>query len=114
MSEQYIIYLTTFHVIVCRLCQHGITKHGIRRHFSKRHKELELDVRKKLEKYVETLDVLEPSNVELPTGEINPVKGLMIHEGFICTVGECGHLAGTLRSIEEHCRDEHGWMLSKG
>ena len=114
MSAQHVIYLPEFHAIVCRKCQHGISKDGLGNHFLRRHKELELNVRKELERYVETLEVLEPPKVEVPTTEIMLIEGLKVLEGFICMVGECRYLAGTPRSMEEHCRNEHEWTLSQG
>ena len=102
MSEQHIIYLAEFKAIVCRQCQYGISKDGLRKHFFREHEQLRLNVRKELEKYVETLDLLEPPKVQVPMREIKPIEELKIQEGFICTVGQCTYLAGTPRSIEEH------------
>jgi len=114
MSNSHIFYLEEFHVIVCRTCKYGLTKGGVKKHFRRRHKELELYIRRELEDHAKVLDVWEVEKIKAPTEEVTALEGLEIHEGFICTSAGCGQVAGTSRSIEEHCRDDHGWIKSKG
>lgn len=114
MSEQYILYLQLFETIICRECQYGITKDGIRLHFSRHHQMIPLKQRRELENYVLNFHVTDIKNVVTPIKEVNAVQGLKIHEGFMCTWKDCGHLRGTVPSIILHCVEEHGWIKSKG
>jgi Orsellinic acid/F9775 biosynthesis cluster protein D len=75
MSEQYLLYLNDFGVIVCRECQHGIVKGNIGRHFRMFHKNIDLCVRRELTEYVKDLEIHERKYVQTPTREVMAVEG---------------------------------------
>jgi Orsellinic acid/F9775 biosynthesis cluster protein D len=114
MSEQYVFYLEQFQSIVCRECQYGITKGGLRRHFERRHNSIPVKQRRDLETYIKQFDLREVKETQDPLNEVNPIEGLKIHEGYMCTVQGCHHLRTTLMSIQKHCQSKHGWTESKG
>jgi len=113
-SESHLLYLAQFQTMVCRACEHGLTKHGLRLHFERHHGEISLKERRELENYVKDFHIAETEDVQSPLTKVGIINGLKIHQGFICTSEGCGHLRTTLKSIKEHCRGEHGWTLSKG
>jgi hypothetical protein len=114
MSEQLLIYLPQFHVIVCRECQYAINKRGVNKHFRRLYQHIDIRVRNQLNDYVQKFDVWEVEQVETPTEEVEIIKGLKVLAGFICTVEGCNNKRTTLKSITEHCRDKHGWIKSNG
>ena len=115
MSERYLSYIAEYHVLICLSCRHCISKTGLRLHFQRRHRDLPLRVRRELEDHVENLDVWRKTEVSHPSQTIPAIEGLKVQEGFICSYDErCNHLTSTDRSMMEHCRSVHSWIVSKG
>jgi hypothetical protein len=63
---------------------------------------------------VKGFDLFNMEDVPIPSGEVAPIEGLTIYNGFMCTVVDCDYLQGTLNSIQKHCQVKHGWIKSKG
>ena len=114
MSEGHLLYLPSFQTIVCQTCEHGITKRGIRLHLERHHMDISLKERRELENYADDFHIAETTEVQSPLTTVEIIKGLKLHEGFICTSEGCSHLCTTLKSMKQHCWSEHGWTLSKG
>ena len=82
------------------------------RHFQRLHKSVSTSVRKWLNDFMSRLRVSRAEDMKLPLVEIKAIEGLEVIDGFECQ--DCGGLFGTLRSIQNHCRDRHGWVKSRG
>ena len=53
------------------------------------------------------------TDIIFPAPHEAPVPGIPIQKGCLeCTT--CGHLLGSLKSMQNHCRDIHQWQSSKG
>jgi Orsellinic acid/F9775 biosynthesis cluster protein D len=114
MSLQYVLYLDEFKVVICRQCEYGITKGGIRLHFERHHTSIPVKDRRALENHLLSLQIAEVKDVKAPVTAVEFIKGLKIHEGYMCAAEGCHHLRTTLVSIKKHCQSEHRWTASKG
>ena len=54
--DQYIVYNSTYHILICRKCRYAIPQDWITRHFRQLHKTIPLTVRQAIIEYSKTLD----------------------------------------------------------
>jgi Orsellinic acid/F9775 biosynthesis cluster protein D len=114
MSEQSIRYEPLFRVMICRLCQKGVSKNGVARHYREYHKALSLRVRRDLVKYSNNFDRCEPSEVQYPTTIVSSIQDLEIRQGIRCLYDNCYHAYLAQGSMEYHCGNAHDWTKSRG
>ena len=69
--DEYIIYNTTYHILICRQCGYAIPQDGIMRHYRRFHKTIPLVMRQEIINYGLSLDLLTC---------INPIYTLYIWE----------------------------------
>jgi Orsellinic acid/F9775 biosynthesis cluster protein D len=110
--SSYLIYVPEFEALICRGCEHGLTRECMTRHFQRLHKSVSTSVRKRLNDFMSGLRVSSAEDIKLPLMEIEAMDGLEVINGFECQY--CGGLYGTLRSMQNHCRDRHEWVKSRG
>jgi uncharacterized C2H2 Zn-finger protein len=110
--HSYVLYLSEFNALICRTCQHGLTREGVARHFQRHHKSISNRIRKQLSSFASSLRVSNVDEIIFPSVEIEAIDGLDVIDGFACQ--ECGWLYGTLKSIQKHCRARHGWVQANG
>jgi hypothetical protein len=110
--HSYVLYLLEFNALICRTCQHGLTREGVARHFQRHHKSILTGVRKQLSSFASGLKVSNIDEIIFPLVEIDAIDGLDVIDGFACQ--ECAGLYGTLKSIQKHCRERHGWVKANG
>jgi predicted metal-binding protein len=108
----YLLYVPEYSALICRSCRYCLTPRGVGRHFQWQHKTISCGERDQLVKFAECLTVSRPEDIEVPSEEIAAIEGLDVIDGFKC--GECEGLYGTMRSIQNHCRDRHDWVKSRG
>ena len=114
-ASKYVLYLEEWHVLVClhENCKYGLTPTGIKLHFQRHHKDTySLHIRQALERYAETLQLIEPSKINIPTGLLAPIQGLKVVPGLQCN--ECKEASTSEVRIKKHCRDKHRWTKAKG
>jgi len=110
--HSYILHMSEFNALICRACQHGLTRKGVARHFQRHHKSIPYDIRKQLDSFASGLLISNSNDIILPSVEIEAIEGLEVIEGFACQM--CTGLYGTLESIRQHSRKQHGWVKSHG
>ena len=111
--NEYIIYNTTYHILICRQCGYAIPQDGIMRHFRQFHKTISLATRQELIDHGLSLDLWQPSKVQ-ELWEImdtkTPIKGLTLYSGFQCQYKDCMKYTRTEISMKLHCRETHNWI----
>src|SRR5947207_2892480 len=118
--HHYVLHLIEYNVLLCRSCKHCISPvgDGIKRHFMKHRKTVALDTRRAIIDHVKSLQLMEPENITLPIEEIEPIMGLELLVGLRCqekyNEEECHYCCITEGSMKIHCKEEHGWVKSKG
>ena len=115
--EKYVKYNEKHCVLIC--IQHGFCLNageGIKRHFKDFHQCIPNATRKEIFKYADSLRLVNLEDVQGPDWDEMKIDGLkVIPNGFRCSFENCqGHVAATLRMMEEHCRIAHGWSKTDG
>jgi hypothetical protein len=95
--HSYVLYPSEFNALICRTCQHGLTREGVARHFQRHHKSISNGIRKQLSSFASGLTVSNIDEIIFPSIEIDAIDGLDVIDEFACQ--ECGGLYGTLKSI---------------
>src|SRR5580700_10697535 len=111
-ANSYMLHLTEFNVLICRTCQHGLTRDGVGRHFQWHHQSIANSVRKQLVSFAAGLHISNSEEITLPSLEIEAINRLEVIEEFACQASAVLH--GTSGSIQKHCRKRHGWVRSNG
>lgn len=115
--KKYFCYNHHYQVIICKACKHCIIPgKAIENHLVRRHQYIPLEVRKQLFVEAKCLTLTCPKNVNTPPANTPLFEELeLIENGFKCNREECNHYAGTLASIDSHCKSMHkGWTGSNG
>ena len=110
-ASEYVLYLQEQQALVCRDCKYCLQPNGVEKHLQRSHLAIELEVRKELVSYSESLTLRNPSEIVTPRTVVPAFDCLEITRGFRCSA--CNSLYGTPRSIEEHCRS-HTWAKPEG
>lgn len=112
MMNQYVIYNTIYHILICRQCGCAIPQDWILRHFRQYHKTITLETRQEIINYGTTLDLWDPIKVQEHMKTMNSkskIEGLTIYAGFQCQGENCMKLTRTKESMKKHCRGSHAW-----
>lgn len=122
IAEKYIIYNSELKALICRKEKHcispdadkagGSQNYGIMDHFHRsEHKDISRKHRAALGRYIASLDIAKPQNVQIPRAERGPIAGLALYrEGAECLI--CDELTSDERQMKKHCRI-HGWNKDK-
>jgi len=111
--EEYLIHKDDYGVVICRQHHYAIPPNWISRHFQENHQAIPLQRRKEIEECVALLNLLPPSQIQLPSDTI-PINGLSVHNGLKCLYEGCNELKGTTESMRKHCQRAHKWIKSVG
>jgi superfamily II DNA helicase RecQ len=101
-------------LLLCEVCQHGVVPSQVETHLSAHHLVLPSYQRKAISQRVSQLQnlALTVTGIVFPAPYEAPILGIPVQEGCLeCT--SCGHLLGSLKSMQNHCRDIHQWQSSK-
>jgi len=112
--EEYIIYNSEYHVLICRQHGYAIPPNGIVRHFRQLHKAIPLSTRQAIVQHIKSLDLYEPDKVVIPHDIIEPILHLTLLQGVKCQFDKCNELRGTENSMVYHCKVAHQWIRTNG
>jgi Orsellinic acid/F9775 biosynthesis cluster protein D len=103
--KHYITHLPEFKVVICQPCEIGIPpkdplRHYKQNHTAKKNHPVSMEVRRKVEEYMATLDLVEPDKVICPREPVPHLK--MIEDGFVCNFPGCGQCSISESSMRTH------------
>lgn len=103
--KPYIIHLSTFRVVICRLCEICIPpkdpfEHYKRHHSAKKEHYVPMEIRRKIVEYMTTLDLCEPQEVRALDRRVSELK--IIKDGFKCNFPGCGACVISEKSMRTH------------
>jgi uncharacterized C2H2 Zn-finger protein len=99
---------------VCKSHQQGIVRSQLRTHVDTKHQELVPNTRRQIVSAVYGEASLRAwakthSDVVYPRPASQPLPHLPVyHDGLKCN--ECAHVYRHIKRMQEHCRQEHGWV----
>ncbi len=111
--DDYVIYNTQNHVLICRQHRCGIPPDWIARHFREQHKTISLEMRNKIIQYAKSLDLWEPELVTTHHDD-SFMEGLVVNIGYQCEYEGCTELRSSEISMQKHCHKVHRWVLAEG
>jgi hypothetical protein len=112
--NQYVTYNEDYKVLICRQHKHAVPPDWILRHFRDMHQSVPLETREAIVEYSESLHLLAPNDVVIPTELSHSIQGLEIRQGYQCQYYGCLELCSTENSMKKHCRVQHKWMVAAG
>ena len=115
--NQYVIYNSIYHILICRQCSCAIPQDWILPHFRWYHKTIALETRQEIINYGTTLDLWDPIKVQEHMEIMNnksQIEGLTAYVGFQCQVEGCMKFTRTKESMKKHYRGSHGWGSKDG
>jgi hypothetical protein len=71
-----------------------------------------MDTRRELVEFSKRMTIAKADEISIPTIEIEPIVGLKVFKGLICDT--CDAIYGSVWSMEDHCREKHGWRRWQG
>ena len=115
--EKYVKYNEEHCVLICIEHEYCLSAgEGVGYHFRTFHKFIPFETRKQIIEYAKGLTLADPERIQSPDWDEMKIDGLkVVPNGFRCSFENCeGHVAATLRMMEEHCRNAHGWSKTDG
>jgi hypothetical protein len=118
--SRYVSYLSEYHVLICRSCKQCISPNndGIACHFMEKHITTPIQTRQSIIAYCNSLNLAEPTDVKLPSTDIECITELGLSKGWRCHEQlngvECRYCCLKERPMEFHCREAHGWIKTRG
>jgi hypothetical protein len=113
MLNENILYNEDHQIAICVPCEKGLPD-DTWQHFKRNHRDISLATRRIIVEQVQNLPRLPAENVQSPLEEVDAIEGIEIIPGFKCIANEtCNEVCGKLGSIQEHCRDKHGWSKKR-
>lgn len=106
-------YLPVHRIAVCKTHKQGIIKSQLGTHLNTKHQEYTAHMRRKIIVAVEQASSLQPwasqpDDVVYPSRDSAPLPHLPVYkDGLQCE--RCDQIVRQKRSIQRHCRTEHGW-----
>ena len=82
--SRYVSYLSEYHVLICRLCKHCISFNddgGIARHLMEKHITTPIQTRQSIISYCNSLNLIDPMNVKIPSTDIERIAELELSLG---------------------------------
>ena len=110
--QHHIIYNAQHKVLICKKHENGIT--DVDRHFrGTGHENMTTKTRLAIRVATQHLELTNLQDIVIPSANSFPIEGLeVVKNGAKCK--ECGHLAGTIDTMENHCRNKHNWKTKDG
>ncbi|KAI7206681.1 hypothetical protein KC365_g17003 [Hortaea werneckii] len=105
-------------VVICTQCQYAIIPSSVKEHLRTSHKRLPLQHRREIIDTVAKNSSLAqtPSEVIYPLPTDSPLELLPVYfDGLRCRAGHqpsgaCQYVCRTVRGMQEHCEQNHGWV----
>jgi hypothetical protein len=116
MFTQLFEHLLDVRVLLCRLCAVAIPPAQVVTHLKARHPKISVARRKDVAAIVQELPNLAwvPTDVRVPAADQEPIPGLPTPvDGLVCSADRCQYVCRTRQGIQGHCKDEHGWIISR-
>jgi hypothetical protein len=85
-ASRYVSYLSEYHVLICRSCKCCISPNGdsIARHFMEKHITTPFGTCQLLIAYCNSLELTDPTKVEIPLTEVERISELELESGLCC------------------------------
>jgi superfamily II DNA helicase RecQ len=111
-------HFAEYRVIVCKRCQYAVRPDHVQAHLQQAHRTTSKDQRESIARVLaEWRDVArKKDDVRYPHPHDAPISGLPIYsDGLKCNgsdeTGEtCRYICRTIRGIQQHCKQQHGWV----
>jgi len=103
--DSHVIYNPEHKVLICRQHKTAIPPHFVERHLRGDHSQLALETRKEITEYAAGLNLIEPGQATVFQEKRAPIHGLVIVDGFRCSVPDCGMLAGSKSAMRKHFKE---------
>ncbi|KAJ5860055.1 uncharacterized protein N7529_007365 [Penicillium soppii] len=113
MEHQLFYQPSTTLVIVCKLCEYVIRPKEVFRHLQSANHRIKKPKARQIAEAVQSWDRTEECDEwQPPTVVNNPIPNLPVYsDGILCEKGQfCQYLARTVKTIQQHWRDQHGWI----
>src|SRR5437762_8694195 len=107
--NDYVIYNTQNHILICRQHGYGIAPDYITRHFRECHKEIPLKTRNEISEYAKTLELWMSEDV-ITRHDGLFIEGLKVIAGYQCQYEGCHELRSSEISMKKHCHKVHRWI----
>jgi hypothetical protein len=109
--HSYVLYLSEFNALICRTCQHGLTRDGVARHFQRHHKSISNGIRKQLSSFASGLTVSNIDEIIFPSIEIDAIDGLLYGLVGVRVRLRTRHVTSTVRTDPQSIRPYtlEGW-----
>lgn len=119
--DQVFVELSAYRVAVCRSCHQAVLPGAVKTHVNTRHRYLPVEERRQIVERALALEqagalASDVDHIVFPSSQDTAVAGLPVwSDGKKCTMrcrdgGQCGQVRRTRSGIQQHCRDEHGWV----
>ena len=114
IAKNYIQYNPNLKVIICNQHKYAVTlakdlneQSNATRHFQEIHKPgLPKSATDAINGYISTLELAEPSQIDMPLKENGPIEGLELYKDG-CKCAECGKYAINPKAMDMHFRKCH-------
>lgn len=111
----WLVYYPTHHALVCRV--HGFAVASLSSHLARQHPDIACKARNAIVAEYAKLDLSGPADEDLRHGPSDPIaaiEGLAVRAGLACREYErCGFLSTNRKMLKVHCKEAHGWRVSK-
>ena len=111
--NDYVIYNTQNHILICRQHGYGIAPDYITRHFRECHKEIPLKTRNEISEYAKTLELWMSEDV-ITRHDGLFIEGLKVIAGYQCQYEGCHELRSSEISMKKHYHKVHRWVVAQG
>jgi len=113
IMSAYLFFNQEHHVLICKVHQYAVSSKFLAHHFLEEH-DLDINVRHEITMYTSQFHTVEASQLAYSADKVVPVPHLNIVSAFQCQNETCRKVVGSLYSIKNHCRSEHGWKAKNG
>lgn len=111
-------HLHEYRVIICRACRYAVVPDQVTAHLAHNHPDIPTQTCKNIQSNTDQMEDLARINKEViyPDSKDAGVEGLPIYQDGLGCVSEsdggqqCSYVCRNIRSIQNHCRLNHGWV----
>jgi len=104
--QHHIVYNAQYKVLICK--EHKYTILDVTRHFREHHPKMKTKTRLQIRAATQHLELAKPEDITNLSSNSLPIEGLeLIENGAKCN--DCEYVAGTIGTMEDHCRNKHNW-----
>ncbi len=111
----WLVYHDRYRVLVCKV--HGYAISSLSSHLTKQHSDIDRKTRSAILSRYSSAVLSRPDHATFCHGPTNPlpaIEGLTVHDGLACDeFQQCHFLSTNRKLLKVHCKEQHGWQLSK-